>query len=165
MLSNWFSSLYRIFLVLSESLQVWSCTGWEMDQLEQMRQKRLQFGDFHAEQSWWLFPIVRNLFQRQRFLRKLQVISGFALISIFLLQPHVASKYLFFFPFLYIFSTLFSTQNQTLKLHCWDLLTCKGRRLHLSRLQKITLNQLFLSVILMQYYSVLMFVFSCVMAE
>ncbi|KAF2618841.1 hypothetical protein F2Q68_00039655 [Brassica cretica] len=30
---------------------VWSCIGWEMDQLEQKRQKTVQFGDFHAEQS------------------------------------------------------------------------------------------------------------------
>ena len=27
MFSNWFLSLYRVFLVLFESLQVWSCTG------------------------------------------------------------------------------------------------------------------------------------------
>ena len=51
MLLNWFSSLYRFFLVLFESLQVWSCIGWEMDQLEQKRQRTMQFGDFHAEQS------------------------------------------------------------------------------------------------------------------
>ncbi|KAF3502160.1 hypothetical protein F2Q69_00040948 [Brassica cretica] len=31
--------------------EVWSCIGWEMDQLEQKRQKTMQFGDFHAEQS------------------------------------------------------------------------------------------------------------------
>ncbi|KAJ4876753.1 putative S-adenosylmethionine-dependent methyltransferase [Raphanus sativus] len=30
---------------------VWSCTGWEMDLLEQKKQKTVQFGDFHAEQS------------------------------------------------------------------------------------------------------------------
>ena len=51
MFSNWFSSLYRVFLVLFESLQVWSCTGWEMDQLEQKKQKTVQFGDFYAAQS------------------------------------------------------------------------------------------------------------------
>ena len=51
MFSNWFLSLYRVFLVLFESLQVWSCTGWEMDLLEQKKQKTVQFGDFHAEQS------------------------------------------------------------------------------------------------------------------
>ena len=50
-LFNWFSSLYRVFLVIFESLQVWSCIGWEMDQLEQKRQKTMQFGGFHAEQS------------------------------------------------------------------------------------------------------------------
>ena len=85
MLFNWFSSLYRVFLVIFESLQVWSCIGWEMDQLEQKRQKTVQFGDFHAEQSWWLFWIAEQpewlfriaeqpecLFQRRRFLRKLQ---------------------------------------------------------------------------------------------
>ena len=106
MLFNWFSSLYRVFLVLFESLQVWSCIGWEMDQLEQKRQKTVQFGDFHAEQSWWLFWIAEQpewlfriaeqpewlfriaeqpecLFQRQKFLWKLQPISGFALISLF----------------------------------------------------------------------------------
>ncbi|KAG5378154.1 hypothetical protein IGI04_025996 [Brassica rapa subsp. trilocularis] len=31
--------------------EVWSCIGWEMDQLEQKRQKTMQFGSFHAEQS------------------------------------------------------------------------------------------------------------------
>ncbi|WZZ16098.1 hypothetical protein YC2023_109187 [Brassica napus] len=30
---------------------VWRCIGWKMDQLEQKRQKRVSFGDFHAEQS------------------------------------------------------------------------------------------------------------------
>ncbi|KAF2600366.1 hypothetical protein F2Q68_00010929 [Brassica cretica] len=35
----------------AHSSQVWSCIGWEMDQLEQKRQKTVQFGDFHAEQS------------------------------------------------------------------------------------------------------------------
>ena len=60
MLLNWFSSPYRVFLVLFESLQVWSCIGWEMNQLEQKRQKTVQFGDFHAEQSWWLFWIAEQ---------------------------------------------------------------------------------------------------------
>ena len=60
MLFNWFSSLYRVFLVLFESLQIWSCIGWEMDQLEQKRQQTVQFGDFHAEQSWWLFWIAEQ---------------------------------------------------------------------------------------------------------
>ncbi|KAG5396310.1 hypothetical protein IGI04_018124 [Brassica rapa subsp. trilocularis] len=31
--------------------KVWSCIGWEMDQLEQKRQTTVQFSDFHAEQS------------------------------------------------------------------------------------------------------------------
>ncbi|KAG5396906.1 hypothetical protein IGI04_018720 [Brassica rapa subsp. trilocularis] len=31
--------------------KVWSCIGWEIDQLEQKRQTTVQFSDFHAEQS------------------------------------------------------------------------------------------------------------------
>lgn len=50
MFSNQFSCRYRVFLVLSESFQVWSCTGWEMDYLERKRLERMKFGDFHAEQ-------------------------------------------------------------------------------------------------------------------
>ncbi|KAF3596716.1 hypothetical protein DY000_02024744 [Brassica cretica] len=32
-------------------VQVWSCIGWEIDQLEEKRRKTVQFGDCHAEQS------------------------------------------------------------------------------------------------------------------
>ncbi|KAF3507489.1 hypothetical protein F2Q69_00008128 [Brassica cretica] len=42
---------YRVFLDLFESLQVWSCIGLEIDQLEQKGQNIMQSGDFHAEQS------------------------------------------------------------------------------------------------------------------
>ncbi|KAF2586756.1 hypothetical protein F2Q70_00036570 [Brassica cretica] len=31
--------------------EVWSCIGWEINQLEEKRRKRVQFGVFHAEQS------------------------------------------------------------------------------------------------------------------
>ena len=51
MFSNWFLSLYRIFLVFFESLQVWSCIGWKIDQLEKKKRETMQFSDFHAEQS------------------------------------------------------------------------------------------------------------------
>ena len=51
MFSNWFSNHYRVFLDLFESLQVWSCIGLEIDQLEQKGQNIMQSGDFHAEQS------------------------------------------------------------------------------------------------------------------
>ena len=34
-----------------DSLHVWSCIGWEMDQLEENRRKRVWFGVFRAEQS------------------------------------------------------------------------------------------------------------------
>ena len=87
MLFNWFSSLYRVFLVLFESLQVWSCIGWEMNQLEQKRQKTVQFGDFHAEQSWWLFRIAEQpewLFRvsvpAAEIFKETTIITGFALI-------------------------------------------------------------------------------------
>ena len=49
MFSKLVLSLYQVSLVFFESLQDRSCTGWGMDQLEQKRQKTVQFGDFHAE--------------------------------------------------------------------------------------------------------------------
>ncbi|KAG5396303.1 hypothetical protein IGI04_018117 [Brassica rapa subsp. trilocularis] len=53
--------------------EVWSCIGWEMNQLEQKRQKTRSNPSDCSEE----------VFQRQRFLRKQQPISGFALISLF----------------------------------------------------------------------------------
>ncbi|KAG5384225.1 hypothetical protein IGI04_035695 [Brassica rapa subsp. trilocularis] len=57
----------------SATEKVWSCIGWEMNQLEQKRQKTRSNPSDCSE----------GMFQRQRFLRKQQPISGFALISLF----------------------------------------------------------------------------------
>ncbi|KAL0714378.1 hypothetical protein Bca4012_021357 [Brassica carinata] len=63
-----------------------------MDLLEQKRQKRVQIGDFHAEQS---DDCSRSsgtpecLFQRQRFLRKIQYLGICRNYLIFFSQPPV----------------------------------------------------------------------------
>ena len=145
MLFNWFSSLYRVFLVLFESLQVWSYIRWEMDQLEQKRQKTMQSGDFHAEQSEWLFLIAELsewlfliaeqpgcMFQRQRFLSKLQVNTGFALIIPSFSPSRMWLWYIIFFSFFW-HSTLFLEKKPDLRVG--DLIFCyfvKGEG-HLSR--------------------------------
>ena len=126
MFSNWFSSLYRVFLVLFESLQVWSCIGWEMHQLEQKMQKRMQSGDFHAEQSEWLFPIAEQperLFLIKRSTRVhvhaaeifKETTSQYGICPnypIFFSQTHVALIY-HIFLFLFTFYATFYTRNQT----------------------------------------------------
>ncbi|KAG5410365.1 hypothetical protein IGI04_006684, partial [Brassica rapa subsp. trilocularis] len=62
--------------------EVWSCIGWEMNQLEQKRQKTRSNPSDCSE----------GVFQRQRFLRKQQPISGFALISLFSLPAACGIK-------------------------------------------------------------------------
>ena len=90
---------------------------------------------------------------------------GICLISLFSLPAACGFDISSFSVFSY-HSMLFLRQGTRLEpLEICVLILCKGRRLHLSRLEKIILNPLFVSVILMQYYSILMFVFSCVMAE
>ena len=85
--------------------------------------KRVHFGDFHAEQSWWLFPIARNTpsacSSGRDFLRKLQLISGFALISLFFSASRLWLWYNFFFCFSIFFYASFYTINH------WRLLYLK----------------------------------------
>ena len=107
MLLNWFSSLYRVFLVLLESLQVWSCIGWEMDQLEQKRQKTMQFGGFHAEQSWWLFRVS---VPAAEIFKETTIITGFALIIHIFSPSRLWLWYIIFSVSLY-HSTLFWRQG------------------------------------------------------
>ena len=122
MLFNWFSSLYRVFLVLFESLQVWSCIGWEMNQLEQKRQKTVQFGDFHAEQSWWLFRIAEQpewLFRvsvpAAEIFKETTIIAGFALIIPIFSPSRLWLWYIIFSVSLY-HSTLFYTEENHWRL-------------------------------------------------
>ena len=139
MLLNWFSSPYRVFLVLFESLQVWSCIGWEMNQLEQKRQKTVQFGDFHAEQSWWLFWIAEQpewLFRgsvpaAEIFKETTTYFEICPNLSIFS-PSRLWFGYIFFFCFSLSYYAVFGRRNQTLELETCDLILCKGRRLHLS---------------------------------
>ena len=72
--------------------------------------------------------------------------------------------YIFLFLSLY-FTTLFLEKKPDPRV--LDLAICYllGRRLHLSRLEKIILNPLFISFIHMQYYFESISVFSCFMAE
>ena len=72
--------------------------------------------------------------------------------------------YNFFSVYLY-FSTLFLQKK--LDPRVLDLTICYllGRRLHLSRLEKIILNPIASILFYMQYYSVSISVFSCFMAE
>ena len=133
MFSNWFSSLYRVFLVLFESLQVWSCIGLEIDQLEQKGQNTMQSGDFHAEQSEWLFPIAEQpewLFWIERsnpsvcssgriFKETTSHYEIFPNYPIFFSQPPVASKKLLFL----FFYAIFGRRNQTLELETWVFAT------------------------------------------
>ncbi|KAG5384878.1 hypothetical protein IGI04_036348 [Brassica rapa subsp. trilocularis] len=79
--------LYRVFRVLFESLQVWSCIGWEIDQLEEKRRETVQFGEFHAEQSddcSWSSGATRVHVPAAEIFKETSNILGFALtISIF----------------------------------------------------------------------------------
>ena len=68
-----FLSLYRVLLVLSESLQVWRRIGKKKNHLEQKRQKRVQIGDFTQNSLKWLFRssgATRACSCGARFLRK-----------------------------------------------------------------------------------------------
>ena len=110
MFSKLVLSLYRVFLVLFESSQVWSCIGWEIDQLKQKSQKEPELEIFTSGTTLQAVlervEQLKCMFQQQRFLRKLQVNSGFALISLFSSQAacglHISSFSLSLF-----FSTLF----------------------------------------------------------
>ena len=157
MFSNWLMSLYRVFLVLFDSLQVWSCIGWKMDQLEQKSKKKPELEIFTSGTT--LQDVLERaeqpecMFQRQRFLRKLQVISGFAVISIFSILA-ACSLHLSSFSLSLYFSTLFLRQETRVDfLEICDLILCKGRRLHLSHHREdYPEPSFFISFINMQYY-------------
>lgn len=123
--SEFFKSLYRVFLVLSDSLEVLSCIGWKMDHLEQKRQKRIQIGDFHAEQT---SRAPGYLPQWHRSLRKLQDISRFSLIIlIFSLSRH-GPLHIFSSTFVLFSTLLFTGKKNSRAFHIAILLPCKERR-------------------------------------
>ncbi|KAG5415674.1 hypothetical protein IGI04_003241, partial [Brassica rapa subsp. trilocularis] len=105
--------------------EVWSCIGWEMNQLEQKRQKTRSNPSDCSE----------GVFQRQRFLRKQQPISGFALISLFSLPAACDRR----------------KPLETLEFE--DLLIVKGKGSIYLVIEKIILNPILILLNCMIFYS------------
>ena len=154
MFSELVLSLYRVFLVLFESSQVWSCIGWEIDHLEQKSQKEPELEIFTSGTT--LQAVLgrveqpKCMFQRQTFLRKLQVNSGFALISLYSPKAvcglHISS---FSFSLSLFFSTLF-LETKKPDLSFWRFVIwyfVKGEGSISLTVEKIAMNPLFISFI------------------
>ena len=104
------------------------------------RVKKTRIGDFHKWNNLAgcsrACGATRVHVPAQRFLRKLKVILGFALISLFSILA-ASSLHLSSFSLSLYFSTLFLRQETRVELlEICDLILCKGRRLHLSHHRK-----------------------------
>ena len=169
MSSNWFSSLYRFFLILFDSLQVWSCTWGKIDHLEQKGQKKCNLKVFTQSS-----PIgcsrssgaTRVSVPAAEIFMETSNISEFTVI-IPILSPAAARDLQYIFSyFLLFYYAVSETRNQTWafgRFVIWDFV--KGEGSISLTTEKITWNPLFISFINMQYYSELISVFSLVMTE
>ena len=95
--------------------------------------KRVQFGDFHERNNLAgcsrSSRATRMTAPAAEIFKEVSKYFGICHNHSNFLSGRQQPPYLFFFCFSLLFYATFYTRHQTLRLHCWDLLICKGRRI------------------------------------